>query len=176
MALTIAGAQVAIGPLLSGCYSIVKGITQLHQSYKFMPLTLSSIVGTCNMTRVILNRLESVLVKRRHDAFKSSDEELFEQFDGIKMGCALTLSILEENVKKLIGVVSSDVPLQAQKTSMKDKLKALYNESDMKEILGQLKEHNTLLTTMLSLIQRYLCEKWLLKAHADSRPATNMTR
>jgi hypothetical protein len=154
MALTIAGAHVAVGPLLSGCYSIVKGISQLHQSYKFMPLTLSRIVLTCNTTSTTLKQVNLTLAdycKLPTDFY----QELLDQFDGIKIGCTMTLSLLDTHVSELLDVGVSDIPLKAQNTSRTDKLKALYNESDMKELFGQLKDYNALLDTILNHLQRY---------------------
>lgn len=56
---------------------------------------------------------------------------------------------------QLLHVASSEVPLKAQHTSRTGKWKALYNEPDMKELLGQLKDNNTLLNTILNVLQWY---------------------
>ncbi|THY22533.1 tricorn protease domain 2-containing protein [Aureobasidium pullulans] len=149
----LAGIHLAIGPLLSGCYKIVTTVNQLHQSYKFLPMTLANIVTTCNLTRITLGQLDSALAKD-FDIVKEFNKELVEQFDGIKIGCTITLSLLEKHVTQLLNVASSEVPLKAQHTSRTDKWKALYNESDMKELLGQLKDNNTLLNTILNVLQR----------------------
>jgi hypothetical protein len=154
MALTIAGAHVAIGPLLHTCYSVVKGINQLHQSYEFMPLTLSSIIMTCNTTRLTLKQVDSALAD---DSGNSEDlhEGLLDQFDGIQIGCTMTLSLLEKHVAELLNVANRDIPLEAQKIPWTAKLKAVYNESDMKELFGQLKDYNALLNTIRNHLQRY---------------------
>ncbi|KEQ79671.1 tricorn protease domain 2-containing protein [Aureobasidium pullulans EXF-150] len=149
----LAGIHLAIGPLLSGCYKIVTTVNQLHQSYKFLPMTLASIVATCNMTKITLGQLDSALAKD-FDIVKDANKELVEQFDGIKIGCTITISLLEKHVTQLLHVASSEVPLKAQHTSRTGKWKALYNESDMKELLGQLKDNNTLLNTILNVLQR----------------------
>ncbi|TIA37967.1 tricorn protease domain 2-containing protein [Aureobasidium pullulans] len=148
----LAGIHLAIGPLLSGCYKIVTTVNQLHQSYKFLPMTLASIVATCNMTKITLGQLDSALAKD-FDIVKDANKELVEQFDGIKIGCTITISLLEKHVTQLLHVASSEVPLKAQHTSRTGKWKALYNESDMKELLGQLKDNNTLLNTILNVLQ-----------------------
>jgi hypothetical protein len=153
MAITIVGAHVAIGPLLSGCYTIVKGINELHQSWKFMPMTLSSMVLTCNTTSSTLNQVDLILANYS-GPLERSYGELFDQFDGIKLGCAVTLSLLEKHVSDLLVVGNSDVPLRAQKTSVTDKLKALYNESDMKQLFKQLNVYITLLNTIQNHLQR----------------------
>lgn len=109
MALVIAGAHVAVGPLLSTIYSIVQGISTLHQSYKFMHLTLSSISSTCGVTRASLGRLDSVLGKH-YNTTASFDEELFE---GIKIAATMILSLLENYVADLLDAAANDVPLRA---------------------------------------------------------------
>jgi hypothetical protein len=154
MALTIAGVQVAVPALVTMCYSVVKGINQLYSSYKFIRLTLTGIVATCNMTRISLSRLDSTL-KKNHGLNGNFDDGFLEEFDLIKMGCTMTLSSLGHYVKKLLDAVASDVPLKAQKTSNKDMLKALYNEADMKALLAQLEGYNSHLDTITGFVQRY---------------------
>jgi hypothetical protein len=158
----IAGIHLAIGPLLSGCCKIITTINDLHQSYKFMPMTLATIVSTCNVTKITLCQLDSHFVEDV-DTIKNVNQDLLEQFDGIKIGCTMTLSLLEKHVTALLDVDSSDIPLKAQQTSKKGKWKALYNESDMKELLGQLKDNNALLNTILNILQR------CVEASADVR-------
>lgn len=146
--------HVALGSLLSGCYRIVRGINELHRSYKYMPTTLASMVATCNITKITLTQVDSILRKGFEiDGYSSA--EFLEQFEGIKIGCTITLSLLEKYVTDLLDIDGSDVPLMAQKTLRWEKLKALYNESDTKELLGQLQDHNALLNTILNVLQRY---------------------
>ncbi|KAH0337686.1 hypothetical protein KCU81_g7952, partial [Aureobasidium melanogenum] len=146
MAETIAGMHLALGPILSGCYSIVKGINQLRQSYNFMPLTLMSIVLTCNTTSSTLSQVDFTLTEYSGIA----KDQFYEQFDGLKIACTIILSLLEKHVSDLLDTAASEMPLKAQKTSRKDKLKALYNEYEMERLFAQLKDHNALLNTMLN--------------------------
>jgi len=169
MALTIAGAHVAIGPLLSGCYSIIQGINKLQQSYKFMHVTLTSIVLTCSITRVALRRLDSILEKQP-DFIANFEKELFE---GVKVASTAILCMLENHVSELLDVAAGDVLLEAQKTSKKKVLLALYNESDMEELLSKLKEQNALLDTVLSFVQRYKVVKRGSRSQADLDTVTN---
>ncbi|THZ96885.1 tricorn protease domain 2-containing protein [Aureobasidium pullulans] len=148
----IAGMNLAIGPLLSGCYNIITTINQLDQSYNLMPITLSSIAVTCRMTRLTLKELDKILVDVLDNA-NHFHSELLEEYDGIKIGCTMTLSLLEKHVTHLRHFNSSDVYLQAQHISTWGKLKAVYNESELKELLGQLKDNNALLNTVLNLLQ-----------------------
>lgn len=146
--------HVALGSLLSGCCRIVRGINELHRSYKYMPTTLASMVATCNITKITLTQVDSILRKGFEiDGYSSA--EFLEQFEGINRGCTITLSLLEKYVTDLLEIDGSDVPLMAQKTLRWEKLKALYNESDTKELLGQLQDHNALLNTILNVLQRY---------------------
>ncbi|CAD0096515.1 unnamed protein product [Aureobasidium vineae] len=118
-----------------------------------MPMTLTSIVANCNIIRFTLNQVDSALAKN----FQPTGdwyEELVEQSDGIKIGCTGTLSMLENHVTDLLNVAGLDVSLKVQKVSRVDKSKALYNESEMKELFEQLKNYITLLNTILSNMQR----------------------
>lgn len=51
-------------------------------------------------------------------------------------------------------------------------LLALYNESDMKELLSQLKEQNALLNTVSNFVQRYRGVKREITARADLKIVT----
>lgn len=171
MAETMAGMHLALGLLLSGCYSIVKGINQLRQSYNFMTLTLTSIVSTCNANSSVLDQVDSTLAEYAG----IGRDELCEQFDGIKIGCIMTLSLLEKHVTHPIDTAGSEMPLKAQKASRTDKLKAFYNESDMKELFGQLKDYNALLNTILNQLLRYGGCLFGPLTHTDYSPATTRT-
>lgn len=154
MALTIAGAHVAVSSLASGCYSVVKGINELRQSWRYMPMTLSSMALACNTTSSTLKQVDLTLANYS-GRLEDSYGELLDQFDGIKIGCAVTLSLLEKHVSDLLNIPNSGVPLKAQKTSATNKMKALYNESDMKELFRQLNVYITLLNTIQTHLQRY---------------------
>lgn len=94
MADTIAGMHLALEPLLSVCYSIVKGIKQLRQSYNFIPLTLMSIDLTSNTTSSTSDQVDLALTKYSRKA-EDLTLELLGQFDGIKIGCIMTVSLLK---------------------------------------------------------------------------------
>jgi len=161
MAFEFAGAHIAIASILSGCYSIVKGITQLRQSYKFMPLTLTNIALTCNATTSILDTIDSILTAKSV-TMRDSCQVLLDHFDGLKTGCFLTLSVLEQYVSDLLDGANSDIPLKAQKTARRKKWEALYNESDMTQLFGQLQNYNNLLGNLLRRLDRYdylYCER-----------------
>ncbi|KAH0365250.1 hypothetical protein KCU65_g6186, partial [Aureobasidium melanogenum] len=114
-----------------------------------MPLTLTSIVLTCITTSHTLDHVNSTLVEYS-GTVRDPTQGVFEQFEGIKIGCTMTLSLLERHVLHLLDAAGSEMPLKAQKASRTDKLKALYKESDMKVLFGQLKDYNALLNTMLN--------------------------
>jgi hypothetical protein len=141
MALTMAGIHVAIGPLVSGCYNIIKSISQLEQSYKFMPLTLASIKVTCRMTRSTLRRIDSILTEFP-ETLNDFSQDFFDELDTIKTECGKIISLLENHLSDLLEVDVSDIPLTTQNASRLDKLKALYNESDMEKLVGQLRYYN----------------------------------
>jgi len=158
----IAGIPVtvgALGSLLSACYSVVQGINTLRQKYKFMAVTLISILNTCNGTRLVLGQVDKIFASN-----SSATQHLFKQhreiFEGIKIGCAMTLSLLETHVQILLDVAGSDGPLAAQNLGKLERIKALYNESDMRVLHEQLKDQNATLNQILTVLQRLvLCNE-----------------
>jgi hypothetical protein len=156
MAVEIAGVHVAIatvGTLASMCYSAVQGITKLHQSYKSMPLTLASIVLTCNTTSASLNQVDLTLAESL-GAPGDLRQELVGRFDAIKLGCSIVLSLLHTHVSDLLDLGNSEVLLKAQKTKVTKKLIAMYNESDMTVLFRQLNVYVTLLSAIQNQLQR----------------------
>lgn len=117
-------------------------------------MTLSSMALACNTTSSTLKQVDLTLANYS-GRLEDSYGELLDQFDGIKIGCAVTLSLLEKHVSDLLNIPNSGVPLKAQKTSATNKMKALYNESDMKELFRQLNVYITLLNTIQTHLQRY---------------------
>lgn len=118
-----------------------------------MPQTLSSIVLTCVTIRSSLDRVHLTL-KDYSGTTRDSHQNLVDQFEGIKIACAIDLSLLETHVSALLDVAIRDVPLIAQNTSTMAKLKALYNDSDMKELFRRLTVYVTLLNTIQNNLQR----------------------
>lgn len=151
----IGALHLALGPLLSCCYSAIKNINELHHGYKFAPITLASIATACGVTRVALGQVQS-LHDARSDAERSLPPDFYEQLDVVRMGCSMTLSQLEGYVKNLLNVNADEMFLVAQNASRLERIKALYNESDMKELLGQLRDHSSLLQVLINVMQRYV--------------------
>jgi len=115
----IAGIPVTVGMLgsvLSAYYSAVQGINTLHQKHKFMSMILASIVTTCNMTKFALERVDHMF-QDKYSTSRRLLKQLTEVYDGIKIGCATTLSILERHVIDLLDVTGSDLPLATRKIS-----------------------------------------------------------
>lgn len=84
---------------------------------------------------------------------------------------------MEDHLGSFLHIIASDVPLEAQKSSKKHKLEALWNESDMEKLFGQLKEYNVLLNTILKHLQRYgeFDSNWLKNSDKQDKMIDMMT-
>lgn len=151
----IAGLHLAVAPILSACYSVVKGAMALHQSYKFMPISLLAISNTCTAVRAALEQVNDMLLEQS-DKNPSLIKKNKEQFDCILVTCGMILSRLDEHISDLLGVGGSVAPLSAaQSLPFRAKLLALYNESDMHVLHVQIKDSKSALDTMILVLQRF---------------------
>ena len=131
-----------------------------------MPITLISIVNTCNGTRLALDQVHNMFLVN-YRASSQSIKQYRELFEGIQVGCAMTLSLLETHVQMLLDMAGSDVPLMAQKLGRLERMKALYNESDIRILHEQLKDQNAMLNQIMTVLQKLVESKLQGREYAN---------
>ncbi|PGH13662.1 hypothetical protein AJ79_03510 [Helicocarpus griseus UAMH5409] len=131
----------SISGLLVACAQVVKIASDVRGKYKTASLTISSIATECVTVTTALSHLQ-VLVIRRADSFDSNTANMFEC---VITGCKLTLSVLDEYIMEL--------SLDHGELTSKNKAKVVWNESEMKELLQQLRGHESSLNLLLTVMQ-----------------------
>lgn len=150
----ILGGQVAISTLISACCTIITGAYQLHQRWKQIPQTLTAIVATCRATQTLLEQAETSFFDKSDRANSVLINTKKEEFIGIKVSCFITLSSIKDHVRDLLETRGSEVFQSAQRMKKRDRFKALWNETDMKESLDQLKNYRENISSLLNVLSR----------------------
>ncbi|KAK2756183.1 hypothetical protein FQN54_005591 [Arachnomyces sp. PD_36] len=137
----------SVASLLVACSQVVRIATDIRGKYKTASLTISSIATECGTVTTALSHLQ-VLAITRPEPFDSNTTNMFEC---VMTGCKLTLSVLEEYVTELSeGATDMSTPVPM---TVKSKAKVVWNEPEMKELLQQLRGHQSSLTLLLTVLQ-----------------------
>ena len=141
---------VAITSLVMKCASIVKAAQDVRGRYKAATLAISSIATECVAVSTALSHLQSLTI---NDG--SVDADVVNTLETVVIGCTLTISVLDEYILELIAdnnvLKTADVT-----TKWTTKVKFLWNEAEMKELLQQLRGHQSSITLLLTVLRRYV--------------------
>lgn len=145
-------AASSIASVMIGCAKVVKVAHDIRGKYKGASVTIASIATECATVRTGLSQLQKVATKTN-----DFDEDTADTFETVILGCTLTMSVLNDYVAELtesMGEVNAEVGI-AQPSRMA-KMKLLWNESEMKELLHQLRGHQSSITMLLTTLQRFV--------------------
>ncbi|PGG99379.1 hypothetical protein AJ80_09375 [Polytolypa hystricis UAMH7299] len=138
---------VSISSLLVACAQVVKVASDIRGKYKTASLTISSIATECVTVTTALSHLQMLAI-RRAEFF---DSNTINMFDCVITGCKLTLSVLDEYIME-ISAGGTDTYGPGRMTT-KSKAKVIWNEAEMRELLQQLRGHESSLNLLLTVMQ-----------------------
>lgn len=119
---------------------------QYHSLYTQAELSIISLRTQCSCIDFALQEIQDIIL--RTSARLASDERLSDKFEFVLGACHMTFALLNERLSKLIVVAQNEYG----RLQTKDKLKHLWNSSEMKElrdnIQGQAMAVHLLLTTL----------------------------
>jgi len=132
---------------LGGCAKVVKTLYDVRKRYKAAPAMLTTIATECSTFRLALSRLQTL----------SKGEEREDVLDSIGIAvltCEMTLSALEEHALELSESVDSLDAENLDRLGAVDRVKIVWKESEMKDLLQQLQRHQSNLAFLLNVLQR----------------------
>ncbi|MCJ1402608.1 hypothetical protein MMC11_005828 [Xylographa trunciseda] len=139
---------VAISSLVMTCASIVKAAQDVRGRYKAATLTISSIAAECVAVSTALSLLQNLSISGNG----SVDADVVNTLETVVIGCTLTISVLHEYILELI--TDNNVLKSADaKSKWRTKVKFLWNEVEMKELLLQLRGHQSSITLLLTVLR-----------------------
>ena len=140
-------ATASVAALLVTCGKVARVALGVCGTYKDAPFTIDSIATECAAVRAALDCLQSLL----GDDTDSLDVEISHKFETAILGCTSILSALEEYVIELRK--NQDLS-NLDATSRRAKLKLLWHERKIKELLLQLQGHKSSITMLVNVLQR----------------------
>ena len=127
---------------------IIKAINGFHEAYKDAPLIISSIATECTIIQASLAALQNLLLDNS-DAGNLPGSTV-QALDTSLVGCALTLSVVDKEVKKYIQKNG-----ESSGRAIARKALFTFEKSHLDELLQQIRGHQVALTLLLTTMQAY---------------------
>jgi hypothetical protein len=145
----VAGSAFPITPLLSTCTKIVTILHNVGKKFKRAPLMMTSIATECSLIHVALAQLRSfdwAVIATHADG---RQEQLTRATESIILGCTLTLSVIEEYAIELQDYVDGAPLSPTEQMGIMTRVRVLWKEDEMRELLLQLRGYQTGLTSLI---------------------------
>jgi len=152
----VAGLALAIAPLAISCTKCIRIIQDVRTKYKRAPLTMASIASECSTVSVALSQLHYIEfpLSGARDG-NGTINPVVQSLDAVMMGCTVALSLIEDHLTDF-RVVTEEASDDGQALLGKmAKVKFVWNEDEVKELLQQLRGYQLNLTTLLSVMSRF---------------------
>jgi len=148
--LSIAGGVLS---LVSSGFKISRSLNTLRNKYKSAPATLSALSVECSVTCAALYQIQDLLTSRPEFLTSQSDSRsmLTDMFELALLGCAATFSVLDEELTK----VEYDGKKGVFKVGFKSRLKLIWNEDTLKELLQQMRDQRSSIGFLIETVQTY---------------------
>jgi hypothetical protein len=144
-----AGAAFPITPLLSTCTKIVTILHNVGKKFKRAPLMMTSIGTECNMIHVALAQLRNFDWTSVATYTDGRLEQMTRATESIILGCQLTLSVIEEYAVELQDYVDGSPLSPTEQMGIMTRVRVLWKEEEMRELLLQLRGYQTGLTGLI---------------------------
>jgi hypothetical protein len=146
----VAGAAFPITPLLSTCTKIVRILHDVGKKFKRAPLMMTSIASECSLIHVALAQLRNFDWSSMSSyGDPSRTEQMTRATEAIILGCSLTLSVIEDYAIELQDYVDSSHLSPTEQMGIMARVRVLWKEDEMRELLLQLRGYQTGLTNLL---------------------------
>jgi hypothetical protein len=144
--LTITTAALTIS---ARCLTTAKTVYALRTKFKNAQVTISAIHSESTVIGASLGHLQNLVLKDPETLRSNfaSRPELESAFDTALTGCALVYSVLDDEVKKLLGDDNG--------SSRAAGLKCVWKEDTMKELLQQIRGQQSALSLLIQGLQLY---------------------
>jgi hypothetical protein len=143
------GAAFSIAPLITTCTKIVKILRDVGKKFKRAPLMMTSIATECSLIHVALDQLRTFDWTSLAAQGDGRLELMTRSSETIILGCTLTLSVIEEYATELQEYVEGSKLSPTEQMGIMARVRVLWKEDEMRELLLQLRGYQTGLTNLL---------------------------
>jgi hypothetical protein len=148
-----AGAAFPITPLLSQCTKIVTILHNVGKKFNRAPLMMTSIATECNLIHVALAQLRNFDWESVSTHGDGRQEQMTRATESIILGCTLTLSVIEDYSVELQEYVDGSPLSPTEQMGIMARVRILWKEDEMRELLLQLRGYQTGLTSLIRAAQ-----------------------
>ncbi|KIW00195.1 uncharacterized protein PV09_08235 [Verruconis gallopava] len=145
----VAGSAFPIAPLLTTCSHIVTILHNVGKKFKRAPLMMTSIATECSLIHVALAQLRTFDWSAVIANAEGRQEQLTRATEAIILGCTLTLSVIEEYAVELQEYVDGAPLSPTEQMGIMARVRVLWKEDEMRELLLQLRGYQTGLTGLI---------------------------
>lgn len=132
------------------CVTSARELYLLREKYKDASMTITAIYSESNVIATSLAHIQGLCMKSP-DALRSTLQErpeLLSTFDQALTGCVLVYSVLDDEVQRLYDGVGREGMAAAMA-----KMKLLWKEEAMKDVLTQIRGQQTALSLLIQALQ-----------------------
>jgi hypothetical protein len=139
-----------VASLVLSTTKVVKQCNDFRSKYKIA--TLPAIATECHTICIALSQIEALFDRDPNgtSARLNSKAHLRLVFENALTGCAIVVSIIDDEVEKLMKSTQDDVSGQPSRMA---RVKYVWNEDTMKELLQQARGQQTAIQTLLAALQ-----------------------
>lgn len=152
----VAGAAFPITPLLTTCTKIVKILHDVGKRFKRAPLMMTSIATECSLIHVALAQLGNFDWSAVSTSVDGRLEQMTRSTEAVILGCTLTLSVIEEYAIELQEYVDGSPVSPTEQMGIMARVRVLWKEDELRELLLQLRGYQTGLTNLLRAAHEYV--------------------
>lgn len=138
--------QSLVGTALKG----IQAYNTYHGQYSRAAITMASMMAQCSCVEFAILQVQKVVINNRPSAdLLAPDAALARHFSSVFGACQMVFSILNERLRSTTGV---GVDQYGQPSRM-TKLKYVWNDQEMKDLLRNLESQASAINLLLSALQ-----------------------
>ena len=149
----VTGVAMAVPPLLAGCTKIIKFLHGVRNQYKNTPLTMASIATECFAIHESLAQLPYLDLSNLDSLGVPRSQQIMGSIEAFLLGCNMTLSVIDEYTMELEEQLGAPLAESSRDMGTLSRLRLVWKENEMKELLQQLRGYQTGLTNILTTVQ-----------------------
>jgi hypothetical protein len=136
--------------ITAACLSTAKSLNSLRSKCREGSATITAICSEATVISASLSHIQALMIDRPTvvTARFQQRPELMATFDTALIGCMVMFSALDEEIKRIAAHMTDDTEL-----SWKGKVRFVWREDTMKELLSQMRGQQTAITLLTQLLQ-----------------------
>jgi hypothetical protein len=136
----------SVATLLISAVRVIRAASALCSQYKDAAFMLSAISSECTVINTSLAMLQSLMVSNLENLRSRMTETVLSTFEVALMGCAMTISVIEEELGELF-VKGDNGDMKARR------IKYVMDQEHLKEMLQQIRGQQIGVTLLLQTYQ-----------------------